>query len=128
MPSYSYEIGSALDAMTNVETLCGVPPRGLAIEPFSVYRIAANGTEYGDGYPWTEWHFDVIEQDGLDALLAFLGSAQSASVYIRTRDAGGTYAYYAAVMHRPKRDEMEPRFLDRWANVRIKFTMLEVQS
>ena len=127
MPRYSYEIGSDLEEMTNIETLCGVPARGLAIEPYSVYRVAADGTEYGDGYPWTEWHFDVIEQAGLDALLAFLDTAQSASVYIRTTNQAGDYAYYSAVMHRPKRENMEPRFVERWANVVIRFTMLELQ-
>ena len=135
MPKYSYEIGTVaagVAAMTNVEELTAsckcVPPQGKAVERFSVYRTAADGTIYGDGYPKTEWTFDVIEQAQLTVLLAFLGTAQSARVLIRTTNDAGTYVPYEAVMHRPKpRDTMQPRFNDRWSCT-IGFSMLEEQA
>jgi hypothetical protein len=136
MAKYSYEIGTVaagVAGMTNVESLTTtckcVPPRGKAVERFSVYRTAADGTVYGDGYPKTEWTFDVIEQAQLDKLLEFVGSAQSARVLIRTRDDDGTYTPYEAVMHRPTpRDTMQARFNGRWGPVTIRFTMLEEQE
>ncbi len=136
MPKYSYEIGAVDDGvagMVNVEALTTkcvcVPPRGKAVERFSVYRTAADGTVYGDGYPRTEWTFDVLPQAQLDALLAFLGTAQSARVLIRTTDDDGKYAPYEAVMHRPTpRDTMQARFNGRWGPVTIRFTMLEEQE
>lgn len=136
MPKYSYEIGTVaagVAGMTNVESLTSactcVPPRGKAVERFSVYRTAADGTVYGDGYPRTEWTFDVLPQAQLDALLAFLGTAQSARVLIRTTDDDGTYTPYEAVMHRPTpRDTMQARFSGRWGPVTIRFTMLEEQA
>ena len=136
MAKYDYEIGTVaggVAAMTNVEELTAsctrVPPKGKAVERFSVYRTAADGTVYGDGYPKTEWTFDVIEQAQLTVLLAFLGTAQSARVLIRTRDDDGTYAPYEAVMHRPTpRDTMQARYNARWGPVTIRFTMLEEQA
>jgi len=136
MAKYDYEIGAVGDGvagMVNVEELTAscvcVPPRGKAVERFSVYRTAADGTVYGDGYPKTEWVFDVMEQAQLDALLEFVGTAQSARVLIRTTDDDGVFTPYEAVMHRPApRDTMTPRYSGRWGPVTIRFTMLEEQD
>jgi len=136
MAKYSYEIGTVaagVAAMTNVEeltTTCTcVPPKGKSVERFSVFRTSADGTVYGDGYPKTEWAFDVMEQAQLDKLLLYVGSAQSARVLIRTRDDDGTYAPYEAVMHRPTpRDTMQARFNGRWGPVVVKFSMLVEQA
>lgn len=140
MPVYDYRIGTVAAGtagMTNVESLDSalaakgqcVPPRGLAIEDFSVYRTAVSGLQYGDGFPRTEWEFDVLHQDQLDDLLAFIGTGnKSASVLIRTRKDDRTYDNYEAVMHRPvPGEDMTPAFTDHWHDVRIPFTMLEVQ-
>ena len=95
MTKYSYQIGTVaagVAAMTNVESLSStvvcVPPKGKAVERYSVYHTAADGTVYGDGYPKTVWVFDAMEQAQLDALLAFVSTAQSARVLIRTREIG----------------------------------------
>lgn len=132
MSRYEYKIGTSVALLKSVDTLGTnvkkpVEPQGLAIEPFSVYRTAANGVEYGDGYPRTEWRFDAIGQAQLTGILAYLGSAQSATVYIRTRKADRSYGNYKAVMHRPKPDEMAPAFSSMWHDVTIRFTMLEAQ-
>jgi len=136
MTRYSYEIGTTINNTVNVESLdttlsyqrkC-VPPRGLYVEPWSVYRVAANGLEVGDGFPRCDWVFDAMPQGQLDKLLAYVPSVQSAVVYIRTRIDDRTYKYYKAIMHRPKPDEMEPAFSNMWHNITFHFTMLELQA
>ena len=138
MPTYDYQIGTVaagVGSMTNVESLDAtlaalgqcVPPRGLAVEAWSVYRTAISGLVYGDGFPRTAWEFDVIHQDQLDDLLAFIGAGnKSASVLIRTRLEDRTYANYECIMHRPiPGEDMTPGFSDHWHDVTIPFTMLE---
>ena len=134
MPRYEYEIGLTLDTMVNVEeiepVLAGsescVPPLGLAIEPYSVKRVAANGIAVGDGFPTTAWHFDIMDQAQLDELLALLANAQSAELYIKTTRADRTYGTYRCVMHRPAvPDDAEPGMAATWTNVNFRFTMLE---
>ena len=118
MTTYSYMIGSAMNNLKNVEALDtslpakhkNVAPRGLFVEPWSVYRTAANGLEVGDGFPRCKWVWDAMYQDQLDDMLAYLSGAQSAVVYIRTRKDDRTYKYYKCVMHRPKPDEMRRIF------------------
>ena len=137
MSKYSYEVGSTIETMSNVkvygtDTLSDwdrVEPRGLGVEPFSVYRVATSGLEYGDGYPRVTWTFDVICQAQLDALLNLLGEAQSAVVYIRTRNTDRTYSYYKAIMHRPRPgEEMTPSYNNHWRDVSLRFTRLEDQT
>ena len=136
---YEYKIATeaqGVAGLVNVNTLGTsvkqpVEPRGLdSFEYWSVYRTAAGGKEYGDGYPHTEWVFDAISQTQLTALLAYLGTAQSVTVYIRTRLPARTYANYKAIMHRPKLGEMSSAYKSRdnmWHDVTIRFTMLEAQ-
>ena len=135
MPRYDYEIGASMATLTNVKNLSNlrgherVEPRGLAVEPYSVYHTSASGLAYGDGFPRTKWTFDLIYQEQLDALLDYLNGNQSAVVYIKTRKDDRTYAYYRAVMHRPiVGDEMTPLYDNRWGPVEIRFTMLEEQT
>ena len=136
MAKYEYKLATIAQGIAGLKTidLIGtsvkqpVEPQGLFFESFSVYRTSASGIEYGDGYPTTEWKFDAISQAQLTGLLAYLGTAQSAAVYIRTRNAARTYANYKAVMHRPK--EMSAGFQSRdkmWHDVTFLFTMLEAQ-
>lgn len=136
MTKYSYAIGTSVVGCTNVESLdttlaqkgkC-VAPRGLYVEPWSVYRIAANGLEVGDGFPRCTWHFDAIHNDQKKKMDAYLGTAQSAEVYIRTTKNDRTYGYYKCIMHRPKPDQLEPAFNSMWHNVDYNFTMLELQA
>ncbi len=98
------------------------------MEPWSVYRVAANGLEVGDGFPRCSWTFDAMSQTQLTKMLAYLGTAQSVELYIRTRKDDRTYKYYKCIMHRPKPDEMEPAFSNMWHNITFNFTMLELQA
>jgi hypothetical protein len=130
---YEYAIGTSVATLVNMEVLAAntvnVPPRGLAVDPVSVRRVGADGHTYGDGFPQTEWRFDIITGAQLQALLEYLGGGESATVTIKTRLDDLTYATYRAVMHRPViRRDMEPDFLGRWKDVTIKFTMLEAVS
>lgn len=134
MAIYDYQIGATsagTGSMVNVESLATavqcVPPEGLAIEPFSVYRIAASGEEHGDGFPHTRWFFRTMKQAQLDAFLALIGSGnQSNSVFIRTRKDDRSYENYQAIMHRPKpHEDMTPGYSQNWRDVTFRFTMLE---
>ncbi len=130
MSRYSYEIGTTAENLVNVETLLasgnkanGV--RGMGLEPFSVYRTAVSGREYGDGYPHTTWEIDYLTPTMYNALMAYVGAGnQSAPVYIRTRKEDGTYGLYTAIMHRPKL-RAERVWSGFWTNVSIHFTRLE---
>ena len=137
-PAYSYEIGTAVATLVRVQTLGSatlsenqrVEPRGRGIRPYSVYTTVVNGLSYGDGFPYTQWEFDIIHNTQLEALLNYLSSAQSATVYIRTRKPDGTYAPYKAIMHRPKQEDaqMTPAYNNFWTDVTIQFTRLEEQA
>ena len=118
-----YAVGTVTNTSDRVE------PQGLALRPYSNYRVSASGKEYGDGFPFTVWTFGVIKQGQLDGLLAYLDGAQSANVYIKTRKDDRTYGTYKAIMHRPKIEEGEitPAYSGNWHNVTIRFTMLEAQ-
>lgn len=131
---YSYEIGTTTDNRINVKQLGAatlthewqrVEPYGMTYQPFSVLRVAASGKEYGDGYPTAEWQFDTIHPAQLDALLDYIGDGnQSAAVHIKTRLADGTYGTFSAIMHRPKNTEDMNYVLEKWHDVRIRFTCL----
>jgi hypothetical protein len=126
---YSYEIGTSPDTMVNVESLAStcvcVAPQGLAVDPVSVRRVGADGQTYGDGYPTCRWFFSAMQQAQLDALLAYFGTAESVSLYIRTRQVSGAYALYQAVAHRPiVHETLTPRYASLWADCTIRFTML----
>jgi hypothetical protein len=61
------------------------------------------------------------------AMIAYLGTAQSASVFIKTRKDDATFATYSAVMHRPKLDGEVTWGLRSWRDVTFRFTMLVLQ-
>ena len=134
MGRYSYKIGTSVATLKNVEDLTtGVPnvaPRGMAVDPVSVRRVGADGRTYGDGYPTTKWEFDIINGKQLDAILAYLTAGQeSGVVYIATRLTDRTYKNYKAVMHRPIiNEDMSPAYVERFKDVTIRFTMLELVS
>lgn len=135
MTKYNYMIGTTMGNLVNVESLVTalanqnacVPPKGLFVEPYSVYRTAANGLEVGDGFPRFDWTFDAMHNDQLKAMLVYVPN-QSAEIYARTRKTDRTYGYYKCIIHRPKPDEMEPAFNDMWHNITFHFTMAELQE
>lgn len=133
MARYSYELGKTQATMVNLESFTtgvqNVPPRGMAVDPVSVRRTGADGLSYGDGYPSTVWHFDVITGDQLDDILALIGTAESGPVYLRTRTEDGKYHVYRAIMHRPVvHKDRTPAFVERWKDVDLRFTRLEEQT
>ena len=130
--THDYMIGTSVGTLAYVEELvvgqkCP-PPGGSVVKPYSVYRVAASGLEYGDGYPECEWKFPDCRKDLYNALMAYIGAGnQSVSLYIRTRKDDTNFANYKAVMHRPKLGDEAAWALGYWADVTIRFTMLELQ-
>jgi len=131
MALHEYKIGTTTGNMVYVEQLTAsdsAPPGGSVVKPYSVYRVAASGLEYGDGYPECEWKFPDCRPTHYNALMAYVGAGnQSASVYIKTRKDDTTFATYKAVMHRPKLGDEAAWALGYYADVTIRFTMLELQ-
>lgn len=127
-----YKIGTTVGNVVYVEELvlsevCN-PPGGSVVEPFAVYREAASGLEYGDGYPHCTWTFQRLSKAMMTALLAYLGTAQSAAVVINTRKSDYTFGLYTAVMHRPKLNDEMRWELRSWRDVEFRFTMLETTA
>ena len=121
--TYQYEIGYILEFLQNVEWLVGVPPRS-DFHEYSKTWVAGDGREVGDGFPSTEWHFDYLTYDMLNALMGFIQGA-SGVVAIKTRGNEGAYLEYAhAIMHRPKVGESMTRTSFGWTDVTIRFTKL----
>ena len=91
-------------------------------------KFQGNGQRSALGYPWTEWTWAnlILDSDQWGELMAFVGTAPSATVWIRTRTnqtSGGEYVYanYQAIMHRPAGNS-RPDY--RFDNVSVKFTRL----
>ena len=128
-----YEIGTSVGALTSVAALLStlhvnMSVKGMAVEPYSVYRTAVSGREYGDGYPRTTWTFSYLTPAMLDDLMDYVGTGnQSGVVYIRTCLTDRTWAIYKAFMHRPKLKQ-EMTWEGGWRDVTIRFTHLEEQE
>ena len=136
--SYDYKIGSSVAALVNVKEIGvtdlprawdRVEPYGMTFQEFTVYRQAASGREYGDGFPACEWSFATMHPDQMDALLDYIGDGhQSKTVYIQTRLRDGTYAIYEAIMHRPRVGEDMQYVNGRWHDITLRFTCLVEQE
>ena len=130
--THEYMIGTAYANMKYVEELvvgemCN-PPGGSIVKPYAVYRNAASGQEYGDGFPNCEWVFQRMTVAYWNAMVAYLSGGQSAPVYIKTRTEAGTYQVYTAIMHRPKLKDEMTFGLRTWRDVTFRFTMLETYT
>jgi len=130
--THDYAIGASAEALVYVEELVAnkvcPPPGGSYVRPYAVYRQAASGLEYGDGYPECDWEWVDCRPYLYDALMTYIGAGnQSAPVYIQTRNEDRSFSIYKAVMHRPKTGEEGTWDLNFWRNLKIRFTMLEIQ-
>lgn len=122
-----YEISSDAITYTNVEDLVPTevcaPPGGSSYHPYSIYRTAASGTEYGDGFGYVEWTFRIMSPAYRNALDAYLGGDQSGEVFIKSRKEDDTIGTFYCIMHRPKRDQGECEWnLGAWHDVTYRFT------
>jgi hypothetical protein len=126
MSDYEYELGATEVGMVNIETLISAVPSGVTFTYTPVVRVAGNGLAIGDGYPTCEWSFEYLSWADFGTMLAFLGSSESASVYIKTRRPDNTYDTYTAVMHRPLVPQEAKQTIGGWTRITFRFTMLEV--
>jgi hypothetical protein len=134
MPRYDFEIGTSLEAMTNLESL-GVPiiPPKSFFTPVTEVVTLGDGSTRGVGTPTASWHWGFIKQDQRDMLRTFCPEPDvSATVYIRTytREMDG-YAsdapqYFQAVMHWPVLEEEVDA--GRRLDFKIDFTQLILQE
>mgnify|MGYP001198377722 CR=1 FL=1 len=123
-----YQIGTTELNMVSVINLVSgrtAPPSNSIVKPYSVYRTAASGMEYGDGQATCSWTFEVMTTAFFNAMIAYLGGAVSANVYIKTRKDDNTFDVYTAIMHRPVFGEGFSRGTGVWRDVTFEFTNLE---
>jgi len=128
MATDDYRIGLAEVSMTLVYDLVvykAAPPGGSAVAPHSVYRTAANGKEYGDGFAACDWLFPSMTPAFFAAMMTYLGGDVSADVYIKTRKDDNTFDTYTAIMHRPVLNKTMTWVRGHWHDVTFRFTNLE---
>lgn len=132
MPSSGYEIGST-SSTTNVEELTRVvnPPRGRYYEA-SIFNDKADGQVSAHGFPYAVWIFDILTEAMVSQLRTFVGSGQSAEVYIVTRvppDASNPterFVKFKGIMIWPSPDFMDKRRANgRYLGVEITIRRLE---
>ncbi|MCB0207705.1 MAG: hypothetical protein KDJ52_00155 [Anaerolineae bacterium] len=118
---------------TNIEDLPTLvnPPRSQFAEA-SIFNDKGDGQVSAHGYPVDVWIFDILDEAMINQLRTFVGSGQSAEVYMVTRvppDASNTterWVKYKAVMIWPSRDLMQKRRAGgRYLGVEIQFRRLE---
>jgi len=97
-------------------------------EEFEIVGTSGEGKPIAVGYPWCTWTYDVpLSAAQWGELMDFVGTAASASVWIRTRtnqitvDNKYQYKNYACIMHRPT-GKSRARYS--FEGVEIKFTQL----
>lgn len=122
---------ATIQALTNTN-LSAEPHPNTFHEEFDIVGTGGDGTPIDVGYIWATWTWDgplsANEWNNLFALSG-IGTAASATVYIRTRTneiSGGKYQFrnYQALMHRPTGTSRPPWRFD---DVEIKFTRMVVQ-
>ena len=119
----SFEIGTTLAGMTNIEALATPLPVPLAPPPRYPRRVrAASGRVYSQGYPSCEWIFSPLSSAQRAQLKTFC-AGESANVYIKTLAADDTYKTYQAVMVWPEGEDREPAVRDR-IDFAVSFTHL----
>lgn len=132
MARYDYEIGTT-SSTTNVEALSTPlnPPRGRYFEA-SIFNDKADGQVSAHGFPYAVWTFDVLTEEMLSQLRTFVGTAQSAEVYIKTRlppDSTHTterFVKFSGVMIWPTREIMNKRQANgRYLGLEFTFRRLE---
>jgi hypothetical protein len=132
MARYGYEIGTT-STTTNVEELATPinPPRGRYYEA-SHFNDKADAQVSAHGYPFAVWHFDVLTEAMVSQLRTFVGSAQSAEMYIVTRvppDSTYTeerFVKFKGIMIWPSRELMNKRNANgRYLGLEFMFRRLE---
>ena len=123
-----FEIGTALEGMTNLEALTEpLPAPKSTYQDYSVLVQLGSGGTIGQGYPTATWTFGTLTTSQRDQLKQFCPGA-SAAVYIKTKlnsEGAGVddYAVFSAIMNWPF---PEPgRTYTMRNNYAIEFTFLE---
>jgi hypothetical protein len=133
MTVYSYAIAAnwnvALVSLTNVETLCGLPPLVGLVNRYPIRTRVLSGREYGDGTLSLTWSFGLMSsslfKSAIRDTLHTNGTVVSAQVTLYTREAdGNTYNRWNAWSHLPIQGEdytYRERFME---NLSWRFTLV----
>lgn len=116
---YSFEIGTTLGGMVNVETLDSgnLPAPKATYKPYSELIPLGNGSVRGTGYPTIVWKWGILSRSARDALRTYCPGS-SALVYIKSQaiDSADAYVTYLAWMVWPEEE-------DRQASRRVEFSI-----
>ena len=125
MPTYEFEIGANAGAMTNVETLLGIPPHPWEYHNGAIRYVAGSGYTYVDGYPQVIWRFAFLKTTAWATLIAWFGTAQAIARSIKTKCDDDTYITRDCILQRPVMGESATRGVGGWFDVELRFTHLE---
>lgn len=125
----SFEIGTTLEGMTNVEALAmPLPAPKSSYQDYSTLVSLGSGGSIGQGFPTATWTFGTLTSAERDQLKQFCVGA-SAAVYIKTKlnnldTEVDEYAVFSAIMNWPF---PEPgRYYSMRNGYVIEFTFLEL--
>lgn len=90
-----YKIGLSLTTLVSLKQLGIAAPDQVVYQPSSSVIVRGDFSRVGDGFSIVSWVWDIISIDKLARLLALLGGATYADVYIRTDVRDGTKAVAA---------------------------------
>jgi hypothetical protein len=120
MAIYDYKIGISSGAMSNVETVCGVPPIG-TMEAYPMRYVLGDGSEVSDGMATVLWKFSLLPPDGY-AYLRGVCPGVSAWLYIKTRTPDEDFHTYSVCMHWPEDVMSKRNNLGYYADIEFSFT------
>lgn len=126
MPTYEYSLGTSHATLVNLESMS---PSVFA--PRHTPPVYSAPTQLGSlgvaslGYLKATWHWDFLTLAQYNKLRTYC-TGLSADVYIKTKNASGTYSYYTAKMIWPQ--EEPERFAERVLDITIEFRNLQVYT
>jgi hypothetical protein len=105
--SYSFEIGTTPETMTNLASLSpAIPAPKVRYRPYSKLLNLGNGLTRGAGWAVAEWRWGFLSQAQRDKLRTFCTGA-SAQIYIKTKtnDNSDAYKTFSCVVDWPIESE-----------------------
>jgi hypothetical protein len=129
-----YEIGATVPGLQKLwPTLAVNPPRGRYFDA-AEFADKSNGQVVARGFPMAIWEFSVLKETMVSTLRGYVGTAQSATIFIKTRvppDSASSvevFKTFQAIMVWPGEGLMRQRnFNGRYLDIAIEFRQLVEQ-
>jgi hypothetical protein len=119
----TYQIGTSIATLANVDTVCGILPRS-RYSPGKEIETHA-GTRVYRGYPRSVWTFDALTVAVWDTLKnTYLGGDLSGETYVTTRDDEDDWDSYRVIARLPTPDSLQ-RWGGRYLDIEIELILVE---